>query len=264
MEHTMHAGNYALILHTHLPYVLNHGNWPHGSDWVCEAVAECYIPLLNSFHRLKSEGISPKVTIDISPILCEQLAHPDFIPLFENYCDVRVAMAKNDQAYFKRTEQEPHFQRMAAYWQQWYAARKDEFTTTYKRSIIGALRELQDSGDIEIMTCGATHGYFALLGNDASIRLQLKAAAENYKKHFGRSPRGVWLPECAYRPAYPWKTYLPVPHLQKPIPRPGVEQLVHEAGLEYFVVDEGTIRGARPIGVFKGGDRSKFVRTKAR
>lgn len=260
----MHVGNYVLILHTHLPYVLHHGDYPHGSDWVCEAVAECYIPLLNAFHELKAEGISPQVTLDISPVLCEQLEHPDFLPLFERYCDVRIEMAKNDEAYFKRTEQEPHFQRIAQYWQKTYRERKNDFTKKYKRSIVGALRELQDSGDIEIMTCGATHGYFALLGSDTSIRLQLQAAVANYEKHFGRKPRGVWLPECAYRPAYPWRTFLPVEHLQKATMRAGVEQLVAEAGLEYFVIDQGSITGAQPVGFFKGGDKKSFVKTKAR
>lgn len=260
----MHSGNYVLMLHTHLPFVLNHGTWPHGSDWVCEAVAECYIPLLNVFHELKAEGITPNVTIDISPILCEQLEHPDFPALFEKYCDVRIEMAKNDSVYFKRTNQDPHFQQISSYWQGIYSKYKNDFIKKYSRSIISALKELQDSGDIEIMTCGATHGYFALLGDDRSIRLQLKVAVENYKKHFGRSPRGVWLPECAYRPSYPWKTYLPVAHLQKPTVRPGIEQLVHEAGLDYFVIDEGSIRASEPIGYFKNGDKSRFIKTKNR
>ncbi len=260
----MHGGNYVLILHTHLPYVLHHGDWPHGSDWVCEAVAECYIPLLNAFHELKAEGISPKVTIDISPVLCEQLEHPDFAALFEKYCDVRIQMAQDDALYFQRTENEPQFQYLAAFWKEWYTARKNDFRKSYKGSIVQALSALQKSGDIEIMTCGATHGYFALLGNDKSIRLQLRAAVANYEKHFGCKPRGVWLPECAYRPSYAWKSYLPVEHLQTPRIRPGVEELVAEAGLKYFVVDEGTVRGAKALGVMKGEDAASFKKTSAR
>jgi 1,4-alpha-glucan branching enzyme len=37
---------FALVLHTHLPMVVNHGRWPHGSDWLNEAAFECYLPLL--------------------------------------------------------------------------------------------------------------------------------------------------------------------------------------------------------------------------
>jgi 1,4-alpha-glucan branching enzyme len=43
----------------------------------------------------------------------------------------------------------------------------------------------------------------------------------NYKKHFGRQPRGIWLAECAYEP--------------------GVENLLKEAGIEYFISDTHAI-----------------------
>src|SRR5205809_3264723 len=69
---------FALVLHTHLPMVVNHGRWPHGSDWLCEAAFECYLPLLETAHRLVADGISPKWTINLSPILTEQLASPEF------------------------------------------------------------------------------------------------------------------------------------------------------------------------------------------
>src|SRR4051812_31641253 len=52
-------GSLVLILHTHLPYVLHHGKWPHGSDWLCEAAAECYIPILNECNALLRDGITP-------------------------------------------------------------------------------------------------------------------------------------------------------------------------------------------------------------
>ena len=40
--------DFVLTLHTHLPYVLNHGRWPHGSDWLCEAMTDTYLPLLEA------------------------------------------------------------------------------------------------------------------------------------------------------------------------------------------------------------------------
>ena len=44
-----------LFLHSHLPYVLHHGRWPHGSDWLCEAALETYLPLLDTLRRLEGE-----------------------------------------------------------------------------------------------------------------------------------------------------------------------------------------------------------------
>ena len=104
----MKTGKYALVLHTHLPWVLHHGSWPHGSDWLCEAVAECYIPLLNIFNELMAEGICPNVTIDISPILCEQLENADFKDIFTGYCDQKIEAARQDERNFKDMAFDPH------------------------------------------------------------------------------------------------------------------------------------------------------------
>lgn len=245
----MHAGSVVLILHTHLPYVLHHGTWPHGSDWLCEAVAECYIPLLNVLERLRTHNLTAPLTLDISPVLCEQLEHPDFPALFEQYCTDHIELARQDEEYFRRTESNPHYRYLAHRWQQWYAERLADFTERYSRSIVGALRRLQDEGAIEIMTSAATHAYLPLLGSDYSIAAQIQIACESYRRHFGRDPRGIWLPECGYRPAYSWRTYLPVEHFSTPHSRLGIEQILARAGLEYFVTDEPLIRRSEPLAV---------------
>ncbi|MCX7929743.1 MAG: DUF1957 domain-containing protein [Chlorobi bacterium] len=247
----MQAGSVVLILHTHLPYVLHHGTWPHGSDWLCEAVAECYLPLLNTLTQLAAEGITAPITVDISPVLCEQLEHPDFSTLFEQYCTTHIELAQQDERFFARTEPNPHYRMLAQMWQRWYSARLEDFTERYQHSIVGALRRLQDAGVIEVMTCAATHGYLPLLGSDESVALQVLLACENYRQHFGRSPRGIWLPECGYRPAYVWRTYLPVEHFSTPHPRLGIEQVLARCGLEYFVTDEPLIRRAEPLAILR-------------
>ena len=74
----MKRGYATLVLHSHLPYVLSHGKWPHGTDWLCEAAAETYLPILRILNELVSEGYRPKLTIGLSPVLCEQLADSSF------------------------------------------------------------------------------------------------------------------------------------------------------------------------------------------
>lgn len=255
----MHSGNFVLILHTHLPWVLHHGTSPHGVDWLNEAVAECYIPLLNVFNDLMQEGIRPGVSLDISPVLCEQLEHPDFKVEFIKYCDKMIAAAQKDREDFTNWGYDPHHIWLTQYWEDWFASRKDEYLNKYDSSIIKGLRDLQDKGAIEIMTCGATHGYMPLLGYDKSVNLQVKAAVENYKKHFGRAPKGMWLPECAYRPSYEWHTYLPVEPFHTKHLRTGVEQVLSSHGIEYFVTDEDLIQRVNPIGVFIDSDKNNFV-----
>ena len=89
------------MLHSHLPYVLSHGKWPHGMDWLNEAAAETYIPMLQAFDRLISEGISPKVTVGITPVLTEMLADEAFnTQEFPDYLDQKIEAAKIDAAEF--------------------------------------------------------------------------------------------------------------------------------------------------------------------
>lgn len=237
------------VLHTHLPYVLHHGHWPHGSDWLCEAVAECYIPLLQMCRRLVRDGILPGITFDISPVLCEQLAHPDFAELFTDYCLNHAALATADKNQFIVDEADQSMIDQADYWTEWYQNVQRAFEQEFSCDILAAFRDLQQQGAIEIMTCGATHGYFPLLAEDASIDLQVDLAVRSYTRHFGQPPAGIWLPECAYRPSYAWRTYLPVYAYSRERERMGIEQVLIRHGLRYFITDEGACRAAEPIGV---------------
>lgn len=258
----MHSGNYILVLHTHLPWVLHHGKWPHGVDWLTEAAAECYIPLLNVFNELMSEGIIPKVSLDISPILCEQLEHPDFKIEFENYCLEKMQSAENDEKRFKAHHFDAHHVYLAQYWRGWYSDRLHDFKNKYDCSIIKAFKKLQDDGAIEILTCGATHGYLPLLPTEKSINLQIKLAKENYIKHFGRAPRGIWLPECAYRPSYDWHSMLPIFPYNLPKLRPGIEQFLSKHGIEYFITDEKHILESQVLGKFLDNNKDRFETSK--
>jgi len=247
------------ILHTHLPYVLHHGTWPHGSDWLCEAVAECYVPLLRVCDRLLEDGIRPGVTFDISPILCEQLSHPDFGELFQRYCAEHAELARIDHSHMEQESAPDEILGQTKYWSSWYEQCWEIFNGVYSRDIVGQLRRLQDIGAIEVMTCGVTHGYLPLLAEDASVDIQVELAVRSYTHRFGRKPRGIWLPECAYRPSYPWRTFLPVSAYTKARRRDGVEQVLVRHGLEYFVTDEAALQNAQSIGVrAPDGSRTSF------
>jgi len=242
-------GNFALVLHAHLPYVLMHGVWPHGTDWLNEAAAECYIPLINAFTQLAEEGISANVTINVSPVLAEQLADEGFKAGFLDYVDQRIAFAEQNEKEFHDTGR-PHLERLAQDWRAYFEGVRRDFTDRYKMDLIGALRRLQDGGHIEIITCCATHGYLPLLGRDECVQAQVRTGVATYQRHFGRPPRGLWLPECAYRPRYEWVSPLDKSGQPKPVLRQGVEEFLHDAGIRYFIVDSHLLKGGKPIGVY--------------
>ncbi len=196
-------GSFSLVLHAHLPYVLSHGKWPHGTDWVSEAAAETYVPLLNVFNRLVDEGLQPRVTLGLTPILCEMLSDLSFMDEFQNYLQGKIEGARGNGREFAEQGMDS-FRDIALFWENWYTGIARDFEHKYERDIVGAFRRLQDGGHLEIITSAATHGYLPLLGRDESVRAQIVLGVATYKKHFGRAPRGIWLPECAYRPSYEW------------------------------------------------------------
>jgi 1,4-alpha-glucan branching enzyme len=233
-------GHVTFALHSHLPYVVNHGTWPHGMEWLHEAAAETYLPLLRVMAELEQQGLALKANVNLSPILLEQLSHPVFKDEFPKYLLRKVQAAQKDAEDFA-LQGERHMIDVARFWQGFYTQALRQFDDLGS-DIIRGFRHFYDSGAIEIITCGATHGYFPLLGTDASIRAQVRTGVETHQRFFGRKPRGIWLPECGYRPAGPWQFPVSLngfgsPHGRQPIYREGVEQILAEEGLEFFFVD---------------------------
>ena len=244
----MTKGYFAFVLHAHLPYVLSHGRWPHGTDWLCEAAAETYLPIIKVLNELVSEGVRPRLTFDISPVLCEQLIDDSFKKEFLNYLRQKIEAAENDIREFSRMDQKSMLAN-ARFWNEWYNSQLEHFNDI-GQDIIGTFRHLQKENIIEIMTCGATHGYYPLLSLDESLQAQTKLAVKNYEKHFGRKPKGIWLPECAYRPRYEWAPPVPVNGSQKPYLRKGVDEFLSENGIEFFIIDSALLKGGKSIGAY--------------
>ena len=55
--------DFVLQLHSHLPWVLNHGDWPHGSDWLSEATLETYLPLIEKMRWLEQDKVWAPITL---------------------------------------------------------------------------------------------------------------------------------------------------------------------------------------------------------
>jgi 1,4-alpha-glucan branching enzyme len=240
-------GKFTFVLHSHLPYVLSHGTWPHGSVWIHEAAAETYIPLWRVFRSFKEQGKKAAVTIGVSPVLAEQLSDSSFVAELNHYLQQRIKAASDDLVVFN-DQGDTHKAGIAQMWIDYYTSVEDDFNGPLNRDIIGGLRDMQDAGVVEIITCGATHGYLPLLGTDEAVNAQIELAVKSYRRHFGRDPKGIWLPECAYRPAYHWKS--PVDDNDEGFDRKGVEEIVQKHGLRYFIVDSHLLQGGKAVGTY--------------
>lgn len=237
-------GAFTFVLHSHLPYARLAGRWPHGEEWIHEAATETYIPLLQTLYDLKNDGIPFRLTLGITPILAEQLADADVLDHLDQYLDDRIEASHKDIAYYETPETEDrHLRYLAEWYLNLFERIKTDFDQRFNCDIIGSFRRLQDEGFIEITTSAATHGYLPLLSRDSTIEGQIKTGVQSYRRMFGRDPRGIWLPECAYRPAY----YTDDGQL-----RPGLEYWLGQEGLKVFFSETHTITGGQPVGVAAG------------
>jgi 1,4-alpha-glucan branching enzyme len=236
------VGAFTFVLPSHLPYCRKAGRWPHGEEWIHEAAAETYVPLLDALYDLRQEGIRFKLTINLTPVLVEQLADVDIQQHFLLYLAEEIEGATADLERCE-AEGEEQLAKLAVFYRDFYSGIERSFLERYDGDLIGAFRRLQDEGYIEIITCPATHGYLPLMDRDSTIYGQLRTAVESYRHYFGRSPRAVWLSECAYRPAY---------INERGELRPALEQFLSTLGLTCFFAETHAIEGGQPVGKAAG------------
>lgn len=237
-------GTLCIVLHGHLPYVLHHGTYPHGEAWLYEAAAETYLPLLDVLDDLTRHHVRPALTIGLTPVLLEQLAHDRFKTGFVEYLAERIARAKIDQQHF-RDVGEPHFETLAERWEAFYAGRKAQFEQL-GRDIPGAFARLLKDNHVQLLTSNATHGYMPLFLTDECLRAQMVCGTITSRKRLGAALTGMWLPECAYRPS--WPEWVPSVLYRDARPRMGIEEFIAGAGVTHFFVDTHMLERAEPLG----------------
>jgi 1,4-alpha-glucan branching enzyme len=219
----MEQGYLALILHAHLPFV-RHPEYPEflEEDWLYEAITETYIPLLFIFENLVAEGVKFRITMTITPTLAEMLADELLQQRYSHHITKLTELAAQE---IDRTAGTVFTEAAHMHWEHFSAVRR-LFEDRYQRNILAGFKALQDAGVLEIITCGATHGFLPLMSKWEVKRAQVEIGCRNYAKHFGRWPAGIWLPECAYQP--------------------GIDQILQQFGIKYFIVDSHSIMFGEP------------------
>lgn len=237
--------HFVLTLHSHLPWVLNHGRWPHGSDWLCEAAVDTYLPLLEALRGLEADRVPSPVTLGITPVLANQLASPAFQRELTAFFRQRLQACTEAPISLRKTHDQDLLP-LVDYW-------KDRFHRLNKvfedadGDLVKAFARLEETGRIEIISSAATHGFLPLLGREESIRLQLHVGVSEHRRLMGRDPQGCWVPECAYRPGGTWD---PIPGVSRRAHRPGVETFLLEAGFRYFFIDTHMAEAGAALGAY--------------
>ena len=212
----MTQGYLSLVLHAHLPYVRHpeHEEFLE-EDWLFQAITETYIPLIQVFNGLEKDGVPFKITMSLTPPLLSMLSDPLLQQRYLRFLDRSLELAEKEMI---RTRDLPEVQPLAQMYLDKLSQARDLFVNRYDHNLIQAFRNFMEAGHLEIITCGATHGYLPLMSLvPSAVRAQIQVAVQTHEKFLGVKPSGIWLPECAYQP--------------------GIETYLAEAGLRYFFLD---------------------------
>jgi 1,4-alpha-glucan branching enzyme len=198
----------SIVLHTHMPYVEGFGTWPFGEEWLWEAIATSYLPLLDVL-----DDHPGRVTLSLTPVLCDQLEAPGAL-------DRCLAFLREVRPESHRLDLEadpslaPVLERSAAA----YAAAADALER--RGDLLAAFAPHAS------WTSAATHAILPLVVTGTGVRLQLRTGIAAHRARFGGWDGGLWLPECAHAP---W-----------------LDDLLEESGVRVTCVDWTDVLGPGP------------------
>lgn len=228
----MEKGYVSIVLHAHLPYVRHpeHERFLE-EEWFYEAITETYIPLIKVFQSLLRDNVDFRITMSLTPTLLSMMTDPLLQDRYVKHLDRLIELSGKE---ISRTNGEGDFGRLARMYHDQFKEARWIFNDRYGRNLATAFREVADTGKLEIMTCGATHGFFPLMQTQReAVRAQIRAAVRTHERILGRRPKGIWLPECGYYP--------------------GVDEILKEEGIRFFIVDTHAVLFGSPrpkYGVF--------------
>lgn len=223
------SGYLALVLHAHLPFVRHpeHDEFLE-EDWLYQAISECYVPLLSVCDSLIKDRVPFRLTLVVTPTLLEMLTDDLLMSRYRRYQGRLIKLAESE---VQRTRRQPRYNSLARMYLKRFQKIRNHFTRRWGGDLVACIRRLRDSGRLALFTSAATHAYLPLLLHyPQAIRAQLKTALRCHRRHFGRPPDGIWLPECGYAP--------------------GLDELLQELRLSQFVLAAHGILHADPRPVF--------------
>ncbi len=218
-------GYLCLVLHGHLPFIRH----PEVSecleeDWFFEALTEVYLPLLEMFGRLRAEGIGFKMAISLSPTLITMLGDPLLRCRYDAHLDRLIRLSEEE---CRRTAHSPDFSPLAQMYRDRFLRTRGLWADTFQKDLVGVFGDLARSGQLELFTTAATHGFLPLMEVcPTALRAQVEVGCQVFEEVLGYRPAGFWLPECGYTAQ--------------------ADQALLEAGIRYSFVETHGILHAAP------------------
>ncbi|MEV5649655.1 glycoside hydrolase family 57 protein [Nocardia sp. NPDC052254] len=212
-------GQFTLVLHSHLPWLVHHGRWPVGEEWLYQSWAASYLPVAKVLRTLAAEGRSHLLSFGITPVLAAQLDDPHALTAMHHWLGNWQMRA--DEASMAGKRELGRYEHTLA------ARALADFEQRWRHGGSPVWRELIDAETIELLGGPLAHPFQPLL--DPRLRgFQLREGLADARHRWGHTPAGIWAPECGFTP--------------------GMEQGYADAGVTHFMVDGPALRGNTTVG----------------
>ncbi|MBF0458361.1 MAG: DUF1957 domain-containing protein [Nitrospirae bacterium] len=221
----MIKGYWLPVLHCHLPFV-KHPEYDYFLEehWLFEALFETYLPLLMRLKRFEADGVDFRLTVSLSPPLVEMLVDEYLMGLFIRYMDRLTELSQKEM---NRVKNDSGMLNVAEFYNKRFIEIRTFFTGELNGNVLNGYKHFSDKGRLEIITCGATHGFLPLLrANPRAVEAQIAIATQCHYEHFGKAAAGIWLPECAYYE--------------------GLDEILKKYGIKYFFLESHGVNNAVP------------------
>ncbi len=245
------VGELAFVFHTHLPYVRGHGVWPVGEEWIFQAWAESWLPVTDALWRLASDGHRQVLTLSVSPLVAHQVADERLRREVGTWIAGQMWQADEQRGRYEGPHRDAVRGLGPFHWQHHRRLLDLHEQVESQGGLLAVWADLAERDVIQLLGGPATHPYLPLMADPEMIDAQLGSGLASHAAWAGGPPSGIWLPECAYRPAGqvadPAAEPLAVdehgtPTLARSGPeRAGLEAHLERHGITHTVVDAATL-----------------------
>jgi 1,4-alpha-glucan branching enzyme len=222
-------GTFCLVLHSHLPWLPHHGAWPVGEEWLYQAWAHSYLPVVELVGRLADDGRRDVLTLGVTPVLAAQLDDPYSLRGLHDWLGNWALRAQHAAGRWRGAD--PLLREVAAEEHRAATHAIEQFESRWRHGFSPVLRHLVDTSAVELLGGPATHPFQPLL-REPVRRFALRTGLADTRLRIGYAPQGIWAPECGYAP--------------------GMEHGYATEGVRRFLVDGPALHGdthaARPVG----------------
>jgi 1,4-alpha-glucan branching enzyme len=184
------AGDLAIVLHSHMPYVEGFGTYPFGEEWLFDAVIRSYLPVLE---------VARDLTMTVTPVLADQLGDAAVRRRLRDFLvEWRIGAAEADLVEVPEECRVACEAELARYR---YAL---ELLDAVGGDPLLPFKRAAEEGRVALAASAATHAVLPLLATRQGLDLQLEVGLRSHRRRFGFDG-GFWLPECAYVSGLEWR-----------------------------------------------------------